>query len=448
VKITTVGAGSLVWGPTINVDFLLNPALDGAELMLMDVDAATLASVQALLERLVAERGLRKTVAATTDLTAALRDADYVVAAISVGGDRLWRYDPIFPQIYGIFQPVGDTIGPGGLARALRHAPALLRIGRTMLAVAKPGAPLIQLSNPMNPLCAALGRLDGLPDYGVCHGVQDTEQTFAAQLGLPREAVRVEAAGNNHHIYCTRVTVGNEVYDQERFAALMPRVADGPFRQAVWERYGGLVGNHPRHPIEFLPGFLTPESGFGRDWGVPSIALEIDPIRGERHDRPRRLFEAASSQRPPLAHRPDGAGGGLSLDDQGHVAIGRSREGIDRLIAALAHGEEHALHLNLPNDGAIAGIDPASNVELPVTLRRGAPIRTPVRFNDAITRQIDRVCKEQNLLAAACVNPDEELLIESLSLDALVPSREIAARLVREMLDFQREYLPAGLRAA
>lgn len=133
MKIATIGAGSLVWGPTINIDFLLNPDLDGAELMLMDINPESLARVGRLLERLVSERGFNKTVRATTDLRDALRDADYVVTAISVGGDRLWRYDAMFPQIYGIYQPVGDTIGPGGLVRALRHAPALLEIGRTMV---------------------------------------------------------------------------------------------------------------------------------------------------------------------------------------------------------------------------------------------------------------------------------------------------------------------------
>ena len=91
MKITTIGAGSVVWGPTINIDFLLNPGLDGAELMLMDVNPDTLALVKRLLERLVAERGFDKTLKAATDLTEALRDADYVLTAISVGGDRMWR---------------------------------------------------------------------------------------------------------------------------------------------------------------------------------------------------------------------------------------------------------------------------------------------------------------------------------------------------------------------
>src|SRR5688500_3085546 len=115
MRIATIGAGSVAWGPAVNVDLLLNPRLDGAELVLMDVEPTTLARVQRLLQRLVAERGFRKTIRATTDLTEALRGADYVLVAIAVGGDRLRRYDAIFPQIYGIFQPVGDTIGPGGL---------------------------------------------------------------------------------------------------------------------------------------------------------------------------------------------------------------------------------------------------------------------------------------------------------------------------------------------
>src|SRR5690348_14413306 len=103
MKIVTIGAGSIVWGPTINTDFLVNPELDGAELVLMDINAETLDLVQRFLERLIRENGFKKTITATTDLEEALRDADYVLTAISVGGDRLWRYDAIFPQVYGIF---------------------------------------------------------------------------------------------------------------------------------------------------------------------------------------------------------------------------------------------------------------------------------------------------------------------------------------------------------
>jgi alpha-galactosidase len=442
VKITTIGAGSVAWGPTINTDFLLNPALDGAELMLMDVNPETLALVERYLGRLVDEHRFRKTIRATTDLTAALRGADYVLTAISVGGDRIWRYDVLFPQIYGIFQPVGDTIGPGGLMRALRHGPPLLEVGRKMLEVSKPGAPLIQLTNPMNPLCGALERLEGLTVYGICHGVDDTEWIFADRLGLPKEQVRVEAAGNNHFIFCTEVTIGGDVYPPERFAELTPRIFDTPFREETFRRYGGLVANFSRHPIEFLPGFLTPESEFGRKWGVSPIAQEIDPLRGQRQDRARQLLDLALSQRQPIAWRSERLFHGLTRNAEGQAETGHSREVIDDFIVALETRGDFSIHLNLRNEDAIAGVAPELNVELPVVFERGALRRKHVRFDDEISQEIERVGREQHLIARACIDYDQDALVEALSIDALVPDRDVAARLVREMTAFQTEYLP------
>lgn len=441
MKITTIGAGSVAWGPAVNIDFLLNPALDGAELMLMDIDLDSLSLVHRLLDRLVRELGFRKTIAATTDLTTALTGADYVLTAIAAGGDRLWRYDAIFPQIYDVFQPVGDTIGPGGMMRALRHAGPLLEIGRTMREVGRPGAPLLQLTNPMNPLCGALSQIEGLTVYGICHGVDDTRRIFARQLGVPANEIRIEAAGNNHNIFCTEIAVGDMCYPQERFAELIPQIFDTPFRAEVFRRYGGLVGNNSRHPIEFLPNFLSAESEFGRKWGVAPLAEQIDPMSGSRQDRARARLKLALTQTQPIAWRRE-TRGGLTVNDDGLIETGRSREGIDEFIVALEDGTEFFIHLNIANEGAIAGVSPEYNVELPVTFDHGVLSRKPVRFNPAITAEIERVGKEQDLLARACLTGDEELLIESLSLDALIPNRDLAARLVREMTAFQREYLP------
>jgi alpha-galactosidase len=443
MKIATIGAGSLVWGPTINIDFLLNPDLDGAELVLMDINPESLTRVSRLLERLVSERGFNKAVRATTDLRDALRDADYVVTAISVGGDRLWRYDAMFPQIYGIYQPVGDTIGPGGLVRALRHAPALLEIGRAMVEVSKPGAPMLQLTNPMNPLCAALEQIDGLTVYGICHGIEGTERIFARQLGVPREQVRVEAAGNNHNDFCTEIRVGDETYRQERFDELAPRLFDTPFREEIYRRYGAIVGNDSRHPIEFFSGFLTPDHEYGRKWGVPPLAVQIDPLLGSRHDESFDLLDRALTQPEPIAWRSDRRASGLAVNAEGAIEAGHSREGIDDFIAALEDRRDFFIHLNVANDGAIAGVGPEYNVELPVVFENGVMTRKPVRFqNGALVAEIERVAREQHLIARACLEYDEDLLIEALSMDALVPSRDLAARLVREMVAFQREYLP------
>lgn len=441
MKIVTIGAGSVAWGPRISIDFLLNPELDGTDVVLMDVDAEKVHLVRRLMERLVEERGFAKRVRATTDLREALTDADYVLTAISVGGDRLWRFDAMFPQIYGIFQPVGDTIGPGGLVRALRHAPALMRIGRTMLEVSKPGAVLIQLTNPMNPLCGALQRLEGLTVYGICHGVDDTAAFIAERLGVPKGEVEVLAAGNNHHIYCDEIRVGDEVYDQERFHELVPAVFDTPFRAEVWQRYGGLVGNYSRHPIEFLPGFLTQEYGFGKAWGVEPLAVQIDPMLGERQDQAREVLMRALEQVEPISFESPHEHGGLMLDERGRVQTRHSHERIDEFIVALERGLPYSIHLNVANEGAIAGVPADYPVEVPVDFVEGKLRRRPVAFNEKITAEIARVGEEQRLIADACVEFDREALVEAMRLDALVPNREIAARLVDEMVAFQREYI-------
>lgn len=441
MKIVTIGAGSVAWGPRISIDFLLNPEFDGAELMLMDVDGEKVELVRRLLDRLVEERGFAKRVRATTDLREALTDADYVLTAISVGGDRLWRYDAMFPQIYGVFQPVGDTIGPGGLVRALRHAPALLAIGRTMREVSKPDAVLIQLTNPMNPLCAALERIDGLRVYGICHGIDDTAEIVAEMRGVPRGEVEVVAAGNNHHIWCTEIRVGDEVFDQEGIEGLAPSLLDTPFRAEVFRRYGGYVGNHSRHPIEFLPGFLTQEHGFGKAWGVPPLAVQIDPMLGERQDGARDLLLRALGQEEPISFESPHVHGGLSVDERGRVQTRHSHERIDEFIIALERGLPYSIHLNVRNEGAIVGVPDDCPVEVPVDFVDGEMRRRRVSFNERITAEIARVGEEQKLIAEACVAFDREVLVEAMSLDALVPNREVAGRLVDEMVAFQREYI-------
>jgi alpha-galactosidase/6-phospho-beta-glucosidase family protein len=158
-------------------------------------------------------------------------------------------------------------------------------IAQTLAEVGAPDALLLQLTNPLNVFTACIDHIPGIRVYGFCHGYHDTEHIIARSLGLiPLHAaynsewrqnaptVRVELAGNNHFVFADKLQIGERIYAQSEIRKLTPQIFDGPFREAVWSRYGVYVGNCARHPIEFLPGFNDRKNDFGRLWGVAPVA--------------------------------------------------------------------------------------------------------------------------------------------------------------------------------
>lgn len=441
--LTIVGAGSLNWGRHIAVDMMLHPDLAGAEIRLVDLNEQRLAMVNEWCEFARRRLGCGHRISAHTDLKEGLRGATACLTAISVGGDRLWRYDSTHPQLDGIFQAVGDTTGPGGAIRALRHAPVMRSIAQTLAEVGAPDALLLQLTNPLNALTACIDRIPGIRVYGFCHGYHDTEHIIAQALGLipPHTAhdsvwrqnsplVRVELAGNNHFVFADKLQIGDRIYAQSEIRELTPQIFDGPFREAVWSRYGVYVGNNVRHPIEFLPGFNDRKNEFGRLWGVAPVAEEIDPLHGERHDDSQTLLEAALGE----ARRDFSATESWNLQ--------HSREPIAEILAAFQTGKRLDVHLNLRNEGAIQGLADDLHLEMYCRIENGEVIRPSVRLPDGITAEIARVGQSQLLLARCCARFDEDLLIESMDLDALMPTDgAVARRLMREMIDFQRDLI-------
>lgn len=443
--VAIVGAGSLNWGRSIVVDLLLNPDLAEAEIRLVDVLPERLALVHEWCELAVRRLGGKQRIVATTELADGLRGASACLSAISVGGDRMWRYDAMHPQLDGIFQPVGDTTGPGGALRALRHAPAMRRIGLTLAELGQPNALLLQLTNPLNVLTASLDTIPGIRVLGFCHGYDDTEQIIAAELFqepahkdamqsnrwrqlLPK--VRVELAGNNHFVFADKIQIGERVYSQSELHELTPTIFDGPFREAVWSGYGAYVGNYARHPIEFLPGFVNQSSGFGRAWGIEPIAGEINPFHGERHDNSRAHLESALS-----AARKD-----FGTTESWHLQ--HSREPVDDIVAAFHTGKRLDVHLNLRNQGAISGVSDDLHLEMFCRIEGGEVHRPSVQFPGKLCHEIERVGQSQLLLAECCADFDEEKLVAAMKLDVLAPPDEsVCRRMLREMMDFQKEWI-------
>ncbi len=129
-KITLIGGGSLEWTPKFLVDFALTNELKGSHICLHDIDEKALNLMYRLGKKIIKEAGNDFYLSSTTSLEEALEDTNYVILFISTGGLATMRHDLEIPSKYGIYQSVGDTVGPGGLSRALRNIPVVVGIAK------------------------------------------------------------------------------------------------------------------------------------------------------------------------------------------------------------------------------------------------------------------------------------------------------------------------------
>jgi len=150
LKITLVGAGSVVFAKNLICDILQYPALSDCTICLMDIDPGRLATIEKLSRRVVAQLGVKARIEATLDLRAACTGAKFVLTTIQVGGYKPSTVvDFEIPAKYGLQQTIADTLGVGGVFRALRSIPEIARIARTLQEVGAPDPLLLNYTNPM-----------------------------------------------------------------------------------------------------------------------------------------------------------------------------------------------------------------------------------------------------------------------------------------------------------
>ncbi|MGF1678041.1 MAG: alpha-glucosidase/alpha-galactosidase [Candidatus Methylacidiphilales bacterium] len=204
IQITMLGAGSMFTPRLVN-DVLRIPGLQGGTIALVDIDPVRLKTMTALIRKLIAR--LKKTnwkVIASTQRTSVMKGSDYLVNCIEVSGVECVRHDNDIPARYGINQCIGDTIGPGGLFKALRTVPVFLDV----LADAErlcPDALVLNYTNPMNMMCLAAGWESSMQVVGLCHSVQGTSHLLARRAEVAYSEMRWECAGINHLAWFTRL---------------------------------------------------------------------------------------------------------------------------------------------------------------------------------------------------------------------------------------------------
>src|SRR6185437_13556340 len=178
-------------------DLASSPVFAGWTIHLVDLSAEAAGTMARLGRRIAKERSADLNFVAHTDRRAALPGARFVTTTIAVGAAAGWLHDVEVPARHGVAQTVGDSVGPGGVLRALRHVPELVAIGNDVADLA-PDAQLINYSNPLTANVRAITAETGLKAVGLCHGTMHTLSKLTADLGYRPGELKAVFAGLNH----------------------------------------------------------------------------------------------------------------------------------------------------------------------------------------------------------------------------------------------------------
>jgi alpha-galactosidase len=227
IKVTFLGAGSF-FAPRLASDVARIPGNRGGTLALVDIDPDRLALSARLIERLFQQLGREDwKVVASVDRTEVLPGTHYVVNCIEVSGLECVVHDNDIPLKYGVDQCIGDTIGPGGLFKALRTIPVWLDVLKDCERLC-PDAWVLNYTNPMGMMCLAAGRRSSMTVIGLCHSVQGTSQLLAKYAEVPYGEMRWECAGINHLAWFTRLEhQGVDLYADRLHRKFQEEIAAG-----------------------------------------------------------------------------------------------------------------------------------------------------------------------------------------------------------------------------
>jgi alpha-galactosidase len=349
VKVTLIGAGSVVFAKTLIGDVLSIPELAGptTTVALMDIDPERLRASEIMAGRVAGALGAEPHIEATLDRRAALDGADYVMTMFQVGGYRPATVtDFEVPKRFGLRQTIGDTLGIGGIMRGLRTIPVLLDVCTEMGELC-PEALLLQYVNPMAILCRAVARETDVRCVGLCHSVQGTAGDLAADLGIAVDELEYVCAGINHLAFYLELTHrGRDVYPDLRRVLEEGRAPEwNRVRYEVFRRFGYFSTESSEHLAEYVPWFIkSRRADLIDEFNVP---LDEYPRRCEAQ-----LVEWEELRR--------------SLDDRSPLTVSRSNEYSAGIIHALETGEPFMFNGNVPNAGPlIDNLQPDCCVEVP-----------------------------------------------------------------------------------
>lgn len=454
MKITFLGAGSTVFAKNLLGDIMLTDGLHDVEIALFDIDEERLKESEAMIN--VINRNCnegRAKVDIYLDRKESLRNADFVVNAIQVGGYKPCTVtDFEIPRKYGLKQTIGDTLGVAGIFRALRTIPVMLDFAKDMEEVC-PNAWFLNYTNPMGMLTLAMELGTKIKTIGLCHSVQVAAPELLRKLGMPTDNIQYKVAGINHMAWLLEVTRnGEDLYPEIKRRAVEGPILKREYSEEIRKMFPQLIKDEKDYTVEYHDdlvrfeimkqfGYYVTESSEHNAEYMPYFIKNTHPELIEKYNIPLdeylRRCELQIEAWELIGKK------SLGNDDLTHT---RSHEYASYIIEAIATGKPYVFGGNVLNKGHITNLPYDCCVEVPCVADRSGITPTYVGELPMQLAALNQTnINVQKLTVQAALTKKKEYIYHAALLDPHTSSElsidEIKS-LVDEMLEAHKDWLP------
>ncbi len=423
----------------ILTDILLESELNSSEITLYDIDSSRLKTSQIVADKIASSLKVSASIKSTNDRKKALKEADFVIVMIQVGGYKpSTLIDFEIPAKYGLQQTIGDTLGIGGIMRGLRTVPVLVEIAEEMLELC-PRAMMLQYVNPMAINCLSLSHfVPELRYVGLCHSVQGTVADLARDIGEDFNKIEFECSGINHMSFFTKFAKKlNNGSTEDLYPKIFQKGETGDFganwdgcsnkvRYEVLKKLGYFVTESSEHFAEYTPWFIKSHQ--------KDLIRKFDiPINEYIRRCEKQIIEWNKQEKDMLSNP--------KIDNN------KSVEYASRVILSMTTGKKDIIYGNVLNTNLIPNLPNNSCVEVPCVVQKDELVPQvvpplPIHLANLIQTNISvqqltvealKTRKKDSIYYAAMLDPHTA---GELNLDQIW-------RMVDELIDAHGSMLPA-----
>ena len=442
MKIVIIGAGSVAFTPAILSGLGADKRFAKATIGLVDVNEEALDLIMSFARRVSQEFNLDWKIVASTDRRSVLSGADAVTTSVGVGGLSAWQVDLDMPFKYGIIQPVGDTSGPGGLARALRHIPVHVQIAKDMEELC-PAATLYNFTNPLTVMTQAITQLTKIRCIGLCIGPDLTWDHLCRVCGVEKQHTSAVIGGINHCYWVIDFRIKGEdafpllraaLEDIDKFRWKHGGVVERPQEPTpaqplctrLFRHFGAYPGPGDGHVSEFYPQLMR------------SLINKVEDFQGEAIKYVYHSYPVLWEKMKEIGKK------GAPIDTEAFAKelAWEHTQFLDILVSQ-QDNLGRVFYVNIPNRGYIHNLPDDLVVEVPATvdaagLHPFALGDLPASIIPMMAHKLASLC----LIIEAAMEGSREKAVQAFLNDPHCTDIDSGTRLVNELIDAELDYLP------